>query len=457
MGEPTDRRGRPELVRARKRLGMTQVEAAEALLVTPTTVSRWERGTQEIRPVYRARMAAVFGVSAEQIERWLESTDPVDTELWPWPDFTDMSIESTVKSAEKLWRSELDLQRRHMLATLPFVPAAVDGWLSAWSYGAPAPSPAAQGSGRRVGLSDVRRIDEMRMTFSRIDHRYGGGVVRPAVVDYLNTTVATLLRGSYDERVGAALMTAAATLTAFAGWTAFDIGRQGLAQHYYGQALKLAKTADDRLTGAYVLTRMTYQAIHLNQHAQASLLARAAVESARQADAPPRVLGMLLVRQAWADAMTRPARSGDRHKVRQIESLLAEAERVYAKGESGRDPDWAASWDEPQFRGELSTVWELLGENARAADHIEHALRAFGPDRPRSVALTRLAAANAYLGMGELDQAIDSARTAIDEGSSVNSTRLIDRVKRFDKRLRPYETSIHVREFRSYLEHKIAV
>ena len=105
MGEPTDRRGRPELVRARKRLGMTQVEAAEALLVTPTTVSRWERGTQEIRPVYRARMAAVFGVSAEQIERWLESTDPVDTELWPWPDFTDMSIESTVKSAEKLWRS----------------------------------------------------------------------------------------------------------------------------------------------------------------------------------------------------------------------------------------------------------------------------------------------------------------------------------------------------------------
>jgi len=457
MGAPTNGRGRTELVRARKRLGMTQVEAAEALLVTPTTVSRWERGTQEIRPVYRARMAAVFGVSAEQIERWLECTEPVATELWPLPDFADMSIESTVKAAEKLWRSELDLQRRHMLAALPFVPAAVDGWLSSWSYGAPATSVASQGSGRTVGLSDVQRIDEMRRTFSRMDHQYGGGLVRPAVVEYLNTTVAPLLRGSYDDRVGSALMTAAATLTAFAGWTAFDTGRQGLAQHYYGQALKLAKTADDQLTGAYVLTWMTYQAIHLNQPARASLVARAAVESARKAEAPPRVLGMFLVRQAWAEASTRPADSGDRHKIRQIEALLGEAERVYAKGKSDRDPDWATNWDEPQFGGELGTVWELIGDNARAADYAEQAVRAFATARPRSAALNRIATAHAYLGMGELEQAVDAARKAVAEGRTLNSPRTIERVKRFDKRLKPYEKTIQVREFRAYLDHATAV
>lgn len=453
MGETAGSRGRPELVRARKRLGMSQAEAAEALLVTPTTLSRWERGAQEIRPVYRARMAEVFGVDGAQIERWLECADPVATELWPLPDFTDMSIASTVRSAEKLWRSELDLQRRHMLAALPFVPAAIDGWLSSWSYGAAATSVAAQESGRTVGLSDVRRIDEMREMFSRVDHQYGGGMVRPAVVDYLNTTVAPLLRGNYDDQIGSALMTAAATLTAFAGWTAFDAGRQGLAQHYYGQALKLAKTADDQLTGAYVLTKLTYQAIHLNQAAQASLVARAAVESARKAEAPPRVVGMFLVRQAWADAITRP---DDRHKIRQIESLLGEAERVYDKGKSDRDPDWAALWDEPQFGGELGTVWELIGNNSRAADYAERAVRAFETTRPRSAALSRVAAAHAQLGLGELDQAVDSARTAVVEGKSLNSPRLIERVKRFDKRLKPYERSIHVREFRDYLHHGLA-
>ncbi|MEV5408860.1 helix-turn-helix transcriptional regulator [Thermopolyspora sp. NPDC052614] len=454
MSETTGPRGRPELVRARKRLGMSQAEAAEALLVTPTTLSRWERGAQEIRPVYRARMAEVFGVNGEQIERWLECADPVATELWPLPDFTDMSIASTVKSAEKLWRSELDLQRRHMLAALPFVPTAVDGWLSSWSYGAAATSVAGSESGRAVGLSDVRRIDEMRELFSRADHQYGGGLVRPAAVDYLNTTVAPLLRGSYDDRIGSALLTAAATMTAFVGWTAFDTGRQGLAQHYYGQALKLAKTADDQLTGALVLSRMTYQAIHLNQPAQASLVARAAVESARKAEASPRVMGMLLVRQAWADAIIRP---GDRHKIRQIEALLGEAERVYGKGTSDRDPDWAARWDEPQFGGELGTVWELIGNNSRAADYAEQAIRAFETDRPRSAALNRVAAAHAQLGLGELDQAVDWARKAVADARSLNSLRLIERVKRFDKRLKPYEKSIHIREFRSYLDQAIAV
>src|SRR5690606_9179606 len=154
--------------------------------------------------------------------RWLECTEPVATELWPWPDFADMSLASTLKSAERLWRSELDLQRRHMLAALPFVPNVLDGWISAWSYGSSMESAASEGSGRAVGLSDVRRVEEARQRFWRIDHEYGGGLIRPAVIDYLNTTVASLLRGTYNDKVGSALLTAAAEMTLFAGWTAFD-------------------------------------------------------------------------------------------------------------------------------------------------------------------------------------------------------------------------------------------
>ena len=162
---------------------------------------------------------------------------------------------------------------------------------------------------------------------------------------------------------------------------------------------------------------------------------------------------MLLVRQAWADAIIRP---GDRHKIRQIEALLGEAERVYGKGTSDRDPDWAARWDEPQFGGELGTVWELIGNHTRAADYAEQAIHAFETTRPRSAALNRVAAAHAQLSLGELDQAVDSAQKAVADGRSLNSPRLIERVKRFDKRLKPYERSIHVREFRDYLHHGLA-
>ena len=458
MAAATGGRGRPELVRARKRLGMTQVEAAEALLVTPTTVSRWERGTREIRPVYRARMAAVFGVSAEQIERWLESTEPVDTELWPWPDFTDMSLASTVKSAERLWRSELDLQRRHMLAALPFVPDVLNGWISAWSYGSSMDSTANQGTGRAVGLSDVQRIEEMRQRFTQIDYVYGGGLVRPAVVDYLNTTVAPLLRGTYDDKVGAALLTAAAEMTLFAGWTAFDIERHGQAQHYYGQALKLAKAADNPLAGARVLSTMAHQAIHLNKPEQAILLARAAVEAGRRGQASPQAMALLLVREARATALkTNPAKSGDRHAAKQIARLLVEAERAHAQGARDGDPQWVHAFDEPELAAQAGIILHLVGDDDRAAERLEHSVQAFATYRPRSSHLNRVNAAEAYLSRGELEQALDHARAATSGATTLTSPRLVEHIKRFDKRLKPYETSIRVREFRAYLDHVVAV
>ncbi|WP_326638952.1 helix-turn-helix domain-containing protein [Streptosporangium sp. NBC_01755] len=152
------------MARARRRMGMSQREISAALWVSSTTWSRWERGCQEIRPVYRARMAEVFGVDPAEVERWIEGTVPVDTEAWLIPDFSDFSLGTTVKTADRLWRCDVDPERRHVLAALPFVPAAFGSWLSAWSYGTPEVSAAYQGSGPIVGLSDVRRIVEARMT-----------------------------------------------------------------------------------------------------------------------------------------------------------------------------------------------------------------------------------------------------------------------------------------------------
>ncbi len=449
--------GRPELVRARRRMGLSQDAMAEALWVSPTTWSRWERGRQEIRPVYRARMAEVFGVHPAEVERWVEGRAPVDTQAWLLPDFSDLSLAATVKTAERLWRCDVDPDRRHLLAALPFVPGAFGSWLSAWSYGASETSAAYQGSGAAVGLSDVRRIVEARQAFEQMDHQFGAGLVRPAVVDYLNTAVAPLLRGRYDEKVGAELMTAAAGMTQMAGWTAFDLNHHGQAQHYFGQALTLAKIGDDPLTGAWVLATMTHQAIHLKQGAQAVWLARAAVDTARRAEAPPRVMAMLLVDEARATAMqTRPAETGDRHSAKRIERLLVEAERAYAQGPTDRDPAWVAWEDEPELTGRMSRCWKLLGDHRRAADCAELAVHAFVGKRPRAAQLNQVNAAEAYLGMGEVEQAVDAARAAIPMARSLTSARSVDRLRKFSAKLEPYGTTIQVREFRAYLDGELA-
>ncbi|MGJ6961659.1 hypothetical protein ACSDR0_07065 [Streptosporangium sp. G11] len=126
----------------------------------------------------------------------------------------------------------MDPSRRHLLASLPFVPGALGEWLVSWNYGTPVALAARQGAGRVVGLADVARIVE--------------------------------------------------------------------AQRAFGQALRLAKSGDDPLTGAWVLATLTRQAIHLEQGAWAVWLARAAVDTARRAEASPHVMALMLVREAWA-------------------------------------------------------------------------------------------------------------------------------------------------------------
>ncbi|MFI6453459.1 helix-turn-helix domain-containing protein [Streptosporangium amethystogenes] len=427
-----------------------------ALWVSSTTWSRWERGRQEIRPVYRARMAEVFGVDPAEVERWIEGTAPVDTEAWLIPDFSDLSLGATVETVGRLWRCDVDPERRHVLAALPFVPAALGGWLSEWSYGAPVASAAYQGSGAVVGLSDVRRIKETREVFSQMDHRFGAGAIRPAVVDYLHSTVEPLLRGRYDDKVGAALMTAAAGMTLQAGWTAFDLGRNGQAQHYFGQALKLAKVAGDSLTGAWVLTTMTIQALYLEQPSWAVRLARAAVDTAQRAQAPPRVMAQLLSREAWATALqVHMSDAGDGHGAKRVEQLLAEVERLYAQGATDRDPAWGAWFEPTEPVAEAGICWSLIGDHRRSAACVEAVLREYGERRFRSAQLSRVSAVDAYLGLGELEQAIDSVRTAIPMARSLTSPRLVGRIQKFSDRLEPYSATIQVREFRAYLDREL--
>ncbi|MGC5010172.1 helix-turn-helix transcriptional regulator [Streptosporangium sp. DT93] len=457
MGKPYEGKGRPDLARARTQRGMTQEEAAAAVGVTPGTWGRWERGEQGIRAYSRKRIAAVFEMGAAEVEQWIEGWPHGETSSWPGTEYGDTSTATTVKSAALLWRYEMDESRRHVLATLPFVPSLLGGWLSSWNYTPPPRSVAQQGNRHTVGMADVDRTNEARTVFGQLDDQFGAGLVRPTVMRYLDNTVAPLLRGRYDDRVGAALMSAAAGMAWLAGWTAFDLNRHGQAQQHFGQALRLAKTGDDPLTGAWVLTTMTLQSMHLNQATMAIWLARAGTDTARRAQAPPRVMALMLAREAWATALqTNPADTHDRHGAKHAERLLIEAERAYAQGTTDRDPAWIARYDEAEFKAQTGRCWSMLGEHRRAADCASAAVAEFGNRFPRSAQRNRLHTAEAYLGMGELEQALDAARAAIPATKALTSARSVDLIRQFAGRLEPYRSSVMVREFRDHLNHELA-
>jgi transcriptional regulator with XRE-family HTH domain len=457
VGEAQRPESRPELARARRQRGMSQEAAAEAVGVAPTTWARWERGEQGVRACHRAQMATVFGVEAVEVERWIEGWAFAATSSWPIADFGGGSLAATVKSAAHLWRYEMDPSRRHLLATLPFVPAALGEWLVSWNYGIPVESAAHHGSGPVVGLADVTRINEALKAFKQMDDQFGAGLVRPVVMNYLNGSVAPLLRGRYDDRVGAGLMSAAAGMTAMAGWTAFDLSRHGQAQHYFGQALKLAKVGNDPLTGAWVLSALTRQAIHLEQSTWALWLARAAADTARRAQASPRVMALMLVREAHATALqAKLAEPGDGHSAKQVERLLSETERAYAQGATDRDPLWVGRFDAVELSGQAGCCWGLLDEHQRALTCAETAIHGYGERFSRAAQFSQVNAAEAYLGMGELEQALGSARAAIPMTKALTSARSVERLRKFAGQLEPYGDSVMVREFRDHMNHELA-
>ncbi|WP_184985227.1 helix-turn-helix domain-containing protein [Sphaerisporangium rubeum] len=448
---------RPELVRARRRRGMSQEAAAEALGVSLTTWARWERGEQGVRARHRARLAAVFGATHADVERWVDGWTLPETPSWPLADCGDGSVTATVKSADLLWRFEMDQSRRHMLATLPFVPAALAEWLTSWTYDNPAASAAHTGTGRAVGMTDVQRIDEARQMFSQMDHQFGAGLVRPVVLRYLHTNVTPLLHGRYDDEVGAALMSAAAGMSRMAGWTAFDMNLHGPAQQHFGQALRFAKAANDPLTAVWILTAMTRQAIHIDQPLWSLRLARSARETARQAQASPRVMSLLISREAWTTALhAKPGESGDKHAARQVQRLLGEAERAYGQGLSDSDPAWVITYEAAELHAEAGRSWGLIGEHQRAAACAEAAAETFQGRLPRSAQFNRMHAADAYLNLGELDQALATARPAVRQAKTLSSKRSVEFVKSFTTRLDPHSTTIAVREFRDHVKQELA-
>jgi len=448
-----DQNHRSALKAARERLGWGQEQAAEAVQVSVSTWSRWERGIQDVRPAHRVRLAEVFGTTAQEVSRWFGGSSGQD----PSPDRdrggSDGHLGHTVRGAVELWARDADVRRRGRLHSLPVSPEAWPEWLLGWDLDAGPESREHAGRRRRVGGPDVLRIQEATRAFASMDRRHGGGMVRPAVVDYLHTSVAPLLSGTYSDGVGAALLSAAATMTGLAGWEAYDLRLDGLAQRHYGQALRLAKAADDPMTAAWVLTVMSQQAIDLGHPVWAVRLARAARRAGRVAAAPPRVRAALTLREARATALRAElSETPDGHTARRVRQLLGEVETTFALATPGdEEPSWISNLGPAEIAAEAGCAWRMIGEARRAADCARQALAGFGAAYPRSAQFNVVHEAQALVGLGELDEAVAVARRAVPMANDLTSHRARALLGAFTAELSAHRAHPLVREWREYL------
>lgn len=297
-----------------------------------------------------------------------------------------------------------------------------------------------RGPGQRVTVGDVNALRSVGELFRALDHAYGGGHARQALVRYLEHEVEPMLRGVYGEQLGRRLFGAAADLTRLAGWTSYDIAAHGLAQRYFVQALRLSQAAGDRAYGSYVLVTMSRQAVYLGHGREAVQLARVAQQGAGAA-APPVVQALLHAAEARGHGVL--------GEVRACTSSLSRAERALEAAKSGEDvPPWARLFDEAQLADETGHCHRDLQQYRAAALHAERSLQLRGAGFARSRLLCRVVLATARLGLGEVEQACALAAESAQQAAEMRSVRAHEYVRDFERRLEPYRDAAPVRGYR---------
>ncbi|MGK5629887.1 regulator [Streptomyces sp. URMC 123] len=307
-------------------------------------------------------------------------------------------------------------------------------------YPVPRQRSAERGPGQKVTAGDISALRSVGELFRTLDHAYGGGHARQALVRYLEHEAEPMLRGSYGEAIGRRLFAAVADLTRLAGWTSYDIAAHGLAQRYFVQALRLAQAAGDRPYGSYVLVTMSRQAVYLGHGREAVQLARVAQQGIG-GGAPAVVQSLMHAVEARGHAVL-----GD---VRSCTASLARAERALEAARPGDEvPHWARPFDESQLADEFGHCHRDLQQYRHAAQYAERSLQLRGPGYARSRLFCRVVLATARLGLGDLEQACSLGIESAQQAAEMRSVRAHEYVRDFERRLEPYRDAAAVRGYR---------
>lgn len=294
--------------------------------------------------------------------------------------------------------------------------------------------------GRRVGASDVRRVQGTTAAFARLDDQFGGNHARRAFLQYVMGEVFPLLREQYGDAVGRQLHAAAAHAAMLAAWMSYDSGRHRVAQRYFVQAAGLAAASGDQRLAGSVFDAMSHQATFVGRLSEAANLAGAA----RAGNRGDRSSLMAHFHTMEARAL---ARLGD---ARGCERALSDAVRAYERRRPGDDPEWFTYFDDAELSAELGHCFRDLGRPEQAS---AYAAKAHVPTTsPRSGFFAGMVHATARLDAGDLAEACSLALNALTIGRDVESARCVAYVSDFRVKLEAHSGHRAVLDFAAEAE-----
>jgi transcriptional regulator with XRE-family HTH domain len=289
-----------------------------------------------------------------------------------------------------------------------------------WQAELEGPTPVPQ----RIGRTDIEQIEKTTLALRAMDHQYGGGACRDAILAQARW-VGLLLGVEAGEGIRHRLHVTLADLHNLAGWTSFDVGLYPAARCHFARALTQARHAGDPSLVANVLYRTGRLHLHRGMTIEALRFYQLG-QIAAQDSGCTLTVAVLCANEAWAYGML-----GDQP---QADKSLHRAADEFARADPATADPWVQFFtaaDLDATRG--MTYLELADRDPSwipvARDALTRAVAARGPEMTRSLAFELSALGVALLRDGEQDQGLKVGWQAADLAEQVRSVRVRDRLR----------------------------
>jgi hypothetical protein len=297
--------------------------------------------------------------------------------------------------------------------------------------------------GDRVTPESVDLVETNITALRRLDDAGSGTYALNATESQLALVIHLLRDGRYDARIAKRLHSGLANLAQLAGYICQDHGDDARAQRYYLTALHAAHSADDKASGAHILSCMARQARRMGRPHEAQVLLGSALSRAAQLS--PGVRSLLTSRLARVHA-----EAGDESA---CGAALNQAERLLDHARREDEPDWLY-WliDAPVGflqlnKGHCFAAFGIshLGRAERYLDRGTTIRSAY----PRDRAVDLPALAQVQRRRGEIDQACATATKAYKLCEQTGTQRGLSALRDFRARLPATSHTPAIRDFLS--------
>jgi tetratricopeptide (TPR) repeat protein len=280
---------------------------------------------------------------------------------------------------------------------------------------------------RRIGTSDVERLNAKLARVIAADDRHGGSTAQEdRAVALAQETLDVQRSGHASQRVRGLLYSTAASATCSAMWAAIDGCRPENAQQHLHHAVTLAGLSADPAIQFHVWGYAGGVYEQLGRYADAL----AAVQAARSMSIVRR--DPLFASLAHARIAARQAKMGDataaKRSLGHAQDALDRADATAAR------PAWMAFYGQPELELFGVITHSSLGQPAETEAYAHRSLAALGPHMMRDRALMYAHLAHAQLAQGALEPAVESAM-AVRPDIASRSGRIGKLLDQFGKRL----------------------